>query len=169
VSGVSCDFVSPLQAVKQIVAAPGDARAQLQEVCLTLTARIAHYNWVGFYIADAVARELWLGPYVGDPTDHLRIGYGKGICGQAAESNKTFLVQDVSKEDNYLACSQKVMAEIVVPVWYASRFVGELDIDSHRLAPFTTEDQFFCEGVARAVAGLVAELAARGSAACGES
>jgi len=119
---------------------------------------------VGFYLADAPRRELWLGPYVGEATDHQRIGYGQGICGQAAQTRKTFLVQDVTQEGNYLACSQKVMAEIVVPVWKDNAFVGELDIDSHRQAPFTIEDQYLCEGVARVVAGLVQTLAVAGPA-----
>ncbi len=66
---------------------------------------IMHYDWVGFYIVDDFKKELYLGPYAGDPTEHTRIPFGKGICGQAAEKRKTVVIQDISKQKNYLSCS----------------------------------------------------------------
>lgn len=114
----------------------------LKSVCEILDKYIDTYDWTGFYLADPNAdRELVLGPYVGEETDHTRIKFGQGICGQAADTLETFLVDDVSKEDNYLACSIHVKSEIVVPVLKDGAFVAELDIDSHTPAAMDEIDQ----------------------------
>jgi len=116
---------------------------------------VPHYDWVGFYMVDAEKmNELVLGPFVGDPTEHVRIPFGKGICGQAAERGETFVVQDVSEQNNYLACSLNVKSEIVVPLIKDDKVVGELDIDSHEVGPFTDDDREFLEEIA----GLVVKL-----------
>ncbi len=120
-------------------------REALQRVCDTLRNEVPHYDWVGFYFVDG--RELVLGPFSGEPTEHVRIKFGEGICGQAAEREEVFIVQDVSKEDNYLSCSPEVKSEIVVPIFKDGKVVGELDIDSHKLSPFTEEDEKFLEEV----------------------
>ena len=99
-------------------------------------------------------RELVLGPYVGESTDHTRIAFGEGICGQAAEREETFVIQDVSKEDNYLSCSFAVKSEIVVPVFKDGQIVGELDIDSHTASPFTPEDREYLEKICKMIDGL---------------
>lgn len=126
--------------------------AKLQSICNLLKTEVAHYDWVGFYRVDPAApQELVLGPFAGAPTDHVRIPFGKGICGQAAEREETFVIQDVSQETNYLSCSLHVKSEIVVPVFKNGKIAGELDIDSHQLAPFTAEDQRFLKQVAEAV------------------
>lgn len=122
-----------LSQIKKTVDNPNKERDEkLGDICALLADEIDIFDWVGFYLVDPDAdRELVLGPYVGEETDHTRIPFGKGICGQAAETNETFVVQDVSEEDNYLACSIRVKAEIVVPVKKNGEFVAELDIDSH--------------------------------------
>lgn len=149
------------------VLAPAAGRdAALGAVCAILRDRVPHYDWVGFYLVDPDApRELVLGPYVGAPTDHARIPFGRGICGQAADRGETFVVQDVREESNYLSCSVHVRSEIVVPL-VVSRpdgaatggavVVGELDIDSHALAPFTPADRALLEAIAARLAPLVA-------------
>ena len=81
-----------------------------------------------------------LGPYVGAKTDHTIIPYGKGICGQVAVSNETFIVPDVKLQDNYLSCSIDTKAEIVVPIFKNGENIGQIDIDSHTIDPFTKED-----------------------------
>jgi L-methionine (R)-S-oxide reductase len=86
---------------------------------------------------------------VGEPTDHTRIPYGTGICGQAAETLETFVVQDVSQADNYLACSVDVKSEIVVPIMKGDTFVGELDIDSHTKDAITPELTTLCEEICK--------------------
>ncbi len=133
-----------------------DRDAKLHAICALLHQCVAHYDWVGFYLVDPTReRELVLGPFVGAPTEHTRIAFGQGICGQAAETEMTFVIQDVTQETNYLSCSPHVKSEIVVPIFKDSVIVGELDIDSHTLAPFTKDDHVFLEQVAGLVAGLL--------------
>ena len=147
-------FESLLKGIKLIVGSPGARDNRLQGICKVLAESIEHYDWVGFYIADAAGRELTLGPYVGEPTEHTKIPFGSGICGQAAEDRETFVVQDVSKETNYLACSPLVKSEIVVPIFKGDEVAAELDIDSQTLSPFTDEEKEFLEEVCRIVSGL---------------
>ncbi len=147
-------LTSALEAIEEILN-PDDVTDTLQKVCVILSERIPYYNWVGFYLVDAEnAGELVLGPYVGAPTDHTRIPFGRGICGQAAERKATFVVQDVHQEDNYLACSLEVQSEIVVPIMKGDRVIGELDIDSHELAPFSEVDRRFLEQICHRLADL---------------
>ncbi|HUU27406.1 MAG TPA: GAF domain-containing protein [archaeon] len=144
-------FESLIAEVKKLLASSLEPVKLLAEVCWLLKERVPYYDWVGFYLAGG-ERELVLGPYEGDPTEHVHIGFGRGICGQAAEKGETFLVQDVSAEENYLSCSPLVKAEIVVPIFKDGAIVGELDIDSHELAPFSPEDRAFLEELCRMLA-----------------
>lgn len=128
---------------------------KLQAICEFLEEEVDIFDWVGFYLVDPQAdRELVLGPYVGEPTDHSRIPFGKGICGQAAETNDTFVVQDVNEAENYLSCSIHVKAEIVVPIKKEGEFVAELDIDSHTRASITGEHRNMLEGACKKIADL---------------
>jgi L-methionine (R)-S-oxide reductase len=127
---------------------------KLQAICQFLNENVAHYNWVGFYFANHENKTLHLGPYVGAPTDHTEIPFGKGICGQVAESNANFVVPDVAAQDNYIACSFTVKSEIVVPLFVNGINIGQIDIDSHVLDPFTEEDERFLEFVNSEVAEL---------------
>ena len=120
---------------------------KLLAICQLLNENVAHYNWVGFYFANHENKTLHLGPYVGAPTDHTLIPFGKGICGQVAESNANFVVPDVAAQDNYIACSFTVKSEIVVPLFVNGINIGQIDIDSHVLDPFTAEDERFLEFV----------------------
>jgi len=152
---MSVDFATLLQKTDHILSAPSPREARLKAICYLLRNQVPHYDWVGFYLADPDEdRMLVLGPYEGEPTDHVRIPFGKGICGRVAESGKTLVIQDVSGEENYLSCSIDVRSEIVVPIHRNGRFVAQLDIDSHALAPFTDEDRLFLDRVCDAVATL---------------
>lgn len=124
---------------------------RLLQICELLEANVSHYNWVGFYFKNGEKNELKLGPYVGAPTDHTIIPYGKGICGQVALSNKNFVVPDVSAQDNYIACSITVKAEIVIPIFVKGKNIGQIDIDSNTADPFTEEDERFLEFVCEKV------------------
>jgi len=135
---------------EQIVAARRGEEA-LRAICELLKQRVAHYDWVGFYLAAPATRTLTLGPFAGAPTEHGTIPFGRGVCGQAAERGETLCVQDVSKEENYLSCSLAVRSEIVVPILRDGELVAELDIDSHALAPFTDEDRAFLDRIAALV------------------
>lgn len=127
---------------------------KLQEICNLLKNEINYYDWVGFYFANHEAKTLHLGPYTGAETDHTVIPFGKGICGQVAVSNENFVVPDVSAQDNYIACSFTVKSEIVVPLFVNGINIGQIDIDSHVLDPFTNEDEVFLEFVNHEVAKL---------------
>lgn len=111
-----------------------------------LKQRLAHYDWVGFYMLEQAAeRVLVLGPYVGTPTPHTRIPLDQGICGAAAATGQTIVVDDVNSDPRYLACSLQTRSEIVVPIYVKGRVVGELDIDSHTPAAFSNEDRLLVE------------------------
>jgi len=145
-----------LEQVDAILAVSHATDEALHRVCALLEAEVSHYDWVGFYLVDPEAeRELVLGPYVGAPTEHVRIPFGKGICGQAADTEAIFIIQDVSQETNYLSCSPDVRSEIVVPILHDGQVLGELDIDSHTLAPFSPEDRAFLESVCARIATLL--------------
>ncbi|MFA5620158.1 MAG: GAF domain-containing protein [Weeksellaceae bacterium] len=137
--------------IQTLLNAQGSRDERLQKICQLLHDEVSHYNWVGFYFKNGNRQELKLGPFVGAPTDHEIIPYGKGICGQVAVSNETFVVQDVSEQDNYLACSIDTRSEIVVPIFKNGENIGQIDIDSHELHPFTKNDEdllnYVCEKV----------------------
>lgn len=116
-------------------------------ICQLLESNILYYNWVGFYFKNGNKDELKLGPYIGEPTNHTIIPFGKGICGQVAVSNENFVVPDVSAQDNYIACSITVKAEIVIPIFVKGKNIGQIDIDSKTPDPFTKEDERFLEYV----------------------
>ena len=146
-------FGKLMEDVNGIVQGGGTDREKMARICQLLADKVNYYDWVGFYMVNPdKERELVLGPFVGDPTEHVNIHFGEGICGQSAETKKIFVVQNVCEVTNYLACSPKVQSEIVVPILKGDDFVGELDIDSHVLAPFSEEDEEF-------LAQICAELA----------
>ena len=132
-----------------------DKKDRLLKVCELLETHISYYNWVGFYFRNGNKEELILGPYVGAPTDHTVIPFGKGICGQVALSNQNFVVPDVTAQDNYIACSITVKAEIVVPIFVDGKNIGQIDIDSNTPDPFTESDERFLEFVCSKVAEIL--------------
>lgn len=94
-------------------------------------------NWCGFYILDG--DELVLGPFQGKPAC-IRIPMQKGVCGTAAYSRKTIIVDDVNEFPGHIACDVDSRSEIVIPLEYKGRLLGVLDIDSSKLARFTEQD-----------------------------
>ena len=127
---------------------------KLLNISQLLSDSISYYNWVGFYFANHDTKTLHLGPYVGAETDHTVIPFGKGICGQVAVSNTNFVVPDVAAQDNYIACSFTVKSEIVVPLFVNGENIGQIDIDSHVIDPFTEDDERFLEFVNQEIAKL---------------
>ena len=125
---------------------------RLQGICTLLKERVPYYDWVGFYFKNGDKEELKLGPYAGEPTNHTIIPFGKGICGQVAVSNNNFVVPDVKAQDNYIACSLNVKAEIVVPLFRNGKNIGQIDIDSNTSDPFTIEDEMLLEFINAKVA-----------------
>jgi len=142
--------------VTEIVANTNETiKNRLLHICELLESHIDYYNWVGFYFKNGDKDELKLGPYVGEPTDHTIIPFGKGICGQVALSNKNFVVPDVAAQDNYIACSITVKAEIVIPIFKNGENIGQIDIDSNTSDPFTKDDEHFLEFICEKVSEII--------------
>src|SRR6266404_5138782 len=128
--------------------------AQLMDgVTRLLHEKMLKYNWVGFYMLEPGAEPpmLVLGHFQGAMTPHTRIPLNQGICGAAASSGKTVIVDDVRSDPRYLACSVETKSEIVVPVFVREQVAGELDIDSHFPAAFGFEDRELVEYCAQLV------------------
>jgi L-methionine (R)-S-oxide reductase len=129
--------------IASIASAVSSAKVLMPAICRLLHEKMLKYNWVGFYMLEPGAKPpmLVLETFLGAMTPHTRIPLNQGICGAAASSGKTVVVDDVSKDPRYLACSLETKSEIVVPVFVRGEVVGELDIDSHFAAAFGHEDQ----------------------------
>lgn len=141
---------------KEALRLSGEKRSadQLMEsITSLLNAEMLKYNWVGFYMLDETTDPpvLVLGHYWGAMTPHTRIPLHQGICGAAASSGKTVVVDDVKKDPRYLACSLETKSEIVVPIFVHGKVAGELDIDSHFSAAFGPEDRELIECCAELV------------------
>jgi len=126
------------------------ADALMKAIVALLHEKLSSYNWVGFYMLekDGEPDVLVLGPFKGATTPHTRIPLNQGICGAAASTGKTVVVDDVNSDPRYLACSLETKSEIVVPVYAHGKVVGELDIDSHVAAAFGPGDRALCEHAA---------------------
>ncbi len=125
----------------------------MEKITVLLNEQMLKYNWVGFYMLEpgTVPAVLVLGHYRGAMTPHTRIPLNQGICGAAASSGQTVVVDDVNNDPRYLACSLETKSEIVVPVFARGKVAGELDIDSHFPAAFGDEDRTLVEYCAQLV------------------
>lgn len=124
----------------------------MEHMAQRLHEKTARYNWVGFYLVDpADAGVLLVGPYVGSFTPNARIPLGSGLCGAAASSGRTIVVDDVRKDPRYLAGSSLVISEIVVPISVRGTLAGELDIESYFPGTFTKDEQTYVEACAKIV------------------
>ena len=140
-------YRSALEAVDRIVNRESEADEVLRQVVEVLHDRFEHYSWVGIYLVEG--DDLVLGPWKGpQATEHVRIPVGQGICGAAAATARTEVVDDVAADERYLACFPSTRSEIVVPIVYEGRVVGEIDIDSDRPAAFGEADRAYLERVA---------------------
>ena len=151
--------MTPQQELAKELTTLADAAPSIEDLMSTIVGRLqerlGHYDWVGFYMIEkgGIGEDpmLVLGPYVGAVTNHKRIPLNQGICGAAASSGKTIVVDDVSKDPRYLACSLETKSEIVVPLFVNGIVAGELDIDSHFPAAFGAEDQALVQYCAEVV------------------
>jgi L-methionine (R)-S-oxide reductase len=138
-----------LNLVRTIVAEAPGPEAAAQRVVELLHDRFGHYDWIGIYWVDPERAELVLGPWIGpEATEHTRIPIGVGICGAAAESGRTEIVNDVEADPRYLACFDSTRSEIVVPIFAEGQVVGEIDIDGSDASAFEETDARFLEEVA---------------------
>lgn len=147
--------------IRKALAAGTSGHALLERVVAALEGARTDYSWVGIYLLEG--DELVLGPFLGKPSPHTRIPLGRGICGAAATAKATIVVDDVSSDPRYLACSLETRSEIVVPILHDGAVLGEIDIDSDRPAAFGPDDRALLEEVAGLIAPRLApERAAKG-------
>jgi len=147
-----------LREFKEFARTASAAGPLMERISQRLHEEMTRYNWVGFYLVDpADPGILLVGAFTGSFTPNSRIPLDKGLCGAAASSGKTVLVEDVSKDPRYLAGSSMVKCEIVVPIFAKNRLVGELDVESYFLGTFTRADQEFVEACATLVGGFLAK------------
>jgi GAF domain-containing protein len=139
--------VNLIQGLDDLIRRAPSYPAAAEIVCKTLRKDVAHYSWVGIYMVegDDLVLKAWDGPQA---TEHVRIPIGKGVCGRAARTHRTEVVDDVAKDPEYLACFISTRAEIVVPIMKAGRCIGEIDIDSDKVKAFDTLDRLFLEWLA---------------------
>ena len=143
------DLIPQLDA---LAAKSATAKDLMTAIVTLLHQNLLKYNWVGFYMIDPKDKNmLELGAFKGSMTPHTRIPLNQGICGAAASTGKTVVVDDVNADSRYLACSTETKSEIVVPIFVRGEVKGELDIDSHFPAAFASEDRDMCEHVAKLV------------------
>jgi len=150
VSPSPADYGAALQAIAEIA-----QREEESDDIVRLTVEVLHdrldtYSWVGIYFVEG--EELALGPWKGPhATDHVRIPIGQGVCGAAASSGVTEIVDDVNADPRYLACFPSTRSEIVVPVSYDGVVVAEIDVDSDAPSAFGPADREFLERVAAVI------------------
>ena len=139
-------YKSHLSNIKKIIN-DLDLNSSLESICNYLKKNIRGYDWVGFYFHDKLNKELELKAFSGLPTEHTKIPFGKGVCGQTAKSNKHIIVSDVSKEVNYISCNINVKSEIVVPLFLNNINIGQIDIDSNYPNRFLKVDLEFLTNI----------------------
>src|SRR5882724_7864230 len=148
----SQESVSLIAELDRLASSAASADALMNSIVALLYEKLTRYNWVGFYMIDAHdPNMLVLGPFRGGMTPHTCIPLNQGICGAAASSGKTVVVDDVNSDPRYLACSLETKSEIVVPVFSHGKVAGELDIDSHFPAAFNSDDRDLVEYCAQIV------------------
>lgn len=139
-----------LTSVKASIAHAATPEEAMRQAVTILKQQMANYTWVGIYLMDG--QELVLGPFLGKPSPHTRIPLNQGICGAAASTKETIIVDDVDTDPRYLACSLDTRSEIVVPIMRGDKVLGEIDIDSDKKAAFGTSDRELLESVAALLA-----------------
>ena len=114
--------------------------ALLRYAVRTVASSDDRFSWVGVYLLNEEAQELWLHNYIGEPTEHAKIPVGTGVCGRAVAEKENLNVPDVSKEEEYLSCSPEVQSELVVLIRAGDEIFGQIDIDSEELKAFNDDD-----------------------------
>ncbi len=149
---LNAEMTSLLSRINEFAQTAPTLESLQQSIVETIAHNLPYYNWTGFYMLDPADNQtLILGPYVGAPTPHVRIPVTEGICGAAAASGETVIVDNVNADPRYLSCSIQTKSEIVVPIYAHDKVAGEIDIDSHTPAAFTQADRNFLEEAARIV------------------
>ena len=139
--------------LQSFVPTAATVEALMESIAKRLHEKMTRYNWTGFYLVDpADSNYLLVGPYAGSFSPNVRIPLDRGLCGAAASSGQVVVVQDVSKDPRYLAGSNLVKSEIVVPIYAKKKLAAELDIESYFADTFSKSEQEFVEACAAVVA-----------------
>ena len=141
--------------IREAIRQGGDPTALYQLVCDRLNAELPTHNWVGIYIVegDELVLRAWRGPA---PTEHVRIPLSQGICGWAASTGETVIVDDVSQDERYLQCFLNTKSEIVVPIKRGDEVYGEIDVDGDLIGAFGERDRRLLEAIAGDLAEAIA-------------
>lgn len=153
---MASEIATILKSLSEVALSGGDRHALATALVTGVARAVPAASWVGIYWLEGP--ELVLGPYLGPPTDHTRIPVGVGVCGTAVAEDKDQVVDDVRQRPNYLACSAKVKSEIVVLIRSAGKVIGQLDLDSEKVAAFGTDDHLMLKAAADSFGGLLAGL-----------
>ena len=144
-------------AADALTATESDSVANMANVAALLWEFIPKLNWAGFYRVleeDAGPAELVLGPFVGRPAC-IRIPMGAGVCGTAAETAQTQLIEDVHAFPGHIACDSASLSELVVPVVRDGQVIAVIDLDSPEPARFTHDDAAGIEQLAQLLSNRV--------------
>src|SRR6476620_772657 len=143
-----------LQQVETLAAGASDTKKLMQRIADHMHSVMPRYNSVSFrFVDEASPGMLILRPYTGSFTPQLRIAFGQGLCGTAAATEKTVVVNNVADDTRYLRASSLVKSEIVVPILVRGKFTAELDVQSYFVDTFKdAENRSFVESCAGIVA-----------------
>jgi GAF domain-containing protein len=137
-------------ALEGLIAGEKDAVANMANAIALIWETLPDLNWAGFY--RNVGGELVLGPFQGRPAC-IRIPFGSGVCGVAAESGEVQRVDDVHAFPGHIACDSASNSELVVPIVRDGVLLAVLDLDSPNKARFTPEDEAGCVRIAEILSG----------------
>jgi L-methionine (R)-S-oxide reductase len=143
------DLLREFQGLACSVSSP---ESLMQRMSQRVHAEMARYNWVGFYLLDRDDPNLLvLGPFTGSFTPIERIPLDRGLCGAAAATGRTVVVNNVAQDPRYLSASDIVKAELVAPVFAFKKLIGEIDVESYFAETFLEDDRTFVEACAAIV------------------
>jgi L-methionine (R)-S-oxide reductase len=128
----------------------GMDRGRVQRIVAKLRESEPTFDWVGVYWVDG--RDLVLGPFEGNPTEHVRIRIPEGVCGSVAASGQTEVVPDVRTRPGHIACDIDTRSEVVAPIIRDGMVLGVLDIDSNTATAFDERDVLAIEAAAEEIA-----------------
>ena len=135
-------YKTVIKQLDALLTGESNAVANLANASALLNVFLQDINWVGFYVTEG--NQLVLGPFQGLPAC-VRIPFGPGVCGVAAETKTTQLVSDVHKFPGHIACDAASNSEIVIPLIKNNEVIGVLDIDSPNKGRFDEIDQTYLE------------------------
>ena len=140
-----------IKKIKSILLNNDDWEKKLFKICDIIKYNLKKYDWVGFYFSDLINKQLKLIAFSGEETEHTIIPFGRGVCGQVANSNKPLIIPDVKSEKNYISCNINVKSEIVVPILIDNINIGQIDVDSNTINAFSDIDKIFLEEICELV------------------